>query len=345
VGLISFGIVFFYGNALRFQFSSDVTHGPLYSLATVLSNLLQIAILLALFQYKRIWHPIWIGLFLAELGIGLVTGSKQLIFQTFLPILFYYHYLHRPSTGKVLVTGGVLAVVFVFIFFPLVQNYRTVYYDVLGYRPNPSVSDIFSATNVFYQVIFSESGSNSESITTGLIQRVNWLDSVVMIVRYVPNSMDHIHGETLLPILTGWIPRVIWPDKPTLGFGSYMVQVIIGSKSMTNKGLTAVGELYLNFGLLGIIPGMLLLGMFTRWVYDFTHRFSPSSLLRALMYMELFPVLIFSMQSSLSSMLLGAIRTILFVLVVCWFLRLMPRRRNFPTETGIQYRSFVGNSQ
>jgi hypothetical protein len=71
-------------------------------------------------------------------------------------------------------------------------------------------------------------------------------------------------GETMKYASYAFIPRLIWPDKPTVTrggwFSTYLGLYDTEAEATTAIGMTAIGELYWNFGALGVVIGMLAMG-------------------------------------------------------------------------------------
>ncbi len=71
-------------------------------------------------------------------------------------------------------------------------------------------------------------------------------------------------GETMKYASYAFIPRIIWPDKPTVTrgawFSSYLGLYDTEADATTAIGMTAVGELYWNFGIIGVLVGMITIG-------------------------------------------------------------------------------------
>lgn len=71
-------------------------------------------------------------------------------------------------------------------------------------------------------------------------------------------------GETMKYAGYAFIPRVLWPDKPTVTrgawFSTYLGLYDTETDATTAIGMTAVGELYWNFGTIGVLIGMLAIG-------------------------------------------------------------------------------------
>ena len=71
-------------------------------------------------------------------------------------------------------------------------------------------------------------------------------------------------GETMEYASYAFIPRLFWPDKPTVTrgtwFSTYLGAFRDESEATTSIGMTAIGELSWNFGLGGVLVGMLAIG-------------------------------------------------------------------------------------
>jgi hypothetical protein len=71
-------------------------------------------------------------------------------------------------------------------------------------------------------------------------------------------------GETMEYATYAFIPRLLWPDKPTVTRGAWFSDYLglYGTEGevSTSVGMTAIGELYWNFGMAGVLIGMLAIG-------------------------------------------------------------------------------------
>jgi hypothetical protein len=72
------------------------------------------------------------------------------------------------------------------------------------------------------------------------------------------------YGETMQNLTYAFIPRILWPEKPTVTRGSWFTAYLGGSaseeESQTSTGIYSAAELYWNFGFAGVVLGMALLG-------------------------------------------------------------------------------------
>lgn len=75
------------------------------------------------------------------------------------------------------------------------------------------------------------------------------------------------NGRSIGLALAGWVPRVIWPNKPERG-GSNFVDMHINKSTASNTSLASgpVFEGFVNFGYSGVIGLMLFIGIFIRYL-------------------------------------------------------------------------------
>lgn len=113
------------------------------------------------------------------------------------------------------------------------------------------------------------------------------------IVTYVPSRNPYLYGSSLVESLTVWIPREFWPDKPA-GIGTD-AQDLFEARGGSNSVPTWPGELYWNFGIPGVIVGLLFMGMVCGWWARLNYDNGESELegqVRRLLYAVCFPVLL-----------------------------------------------------
>lgn len=96
-------------------------------------------------------------------------------------------------------------------------------------------------------------------------------DTFTLAVRYTPSVVPYQYGRTLIGILQGAIPRAIWPDKPDVGIGAWFAAHYWGGSEpgapVVPQAVSHPGELWINFGVPGVVVGLALLGVWYRFVY------------------------------------------------------------------------------
>lgn len=90
------------------------------------------------------------------------------------------------------------------------------------------------------------------------------------IINGVPEDLEYKYGTSLLSVFVSPIPRTLWPEKPVLYLGKEIGKKIYRVGDRVNTGIPPglIAELYLNFGLLGILSGMALFGIFLGGLYS-----------------------------------------------------------------------------
>ncbi|GIW68011.1 MAG: hypothetical protein KatS3mg096_879 [Candidatus Parcubacteria bacterium] len=117
---------------------------------------------------------------------------------------------------------------------------------------------------------------NSESLITHL----SYIDQYVFITHHF-NISNYFYGSSFLDLFFAPIPSSIYKDKPPIDEGVYVRQIALGYQikppmplqEIQNKRLSAswpvetLGNMYMNFGILGVIIGMYLLGLLIKLFY------------------------------------------------------------------------------
>jgi oligosaccharide repeat unit polymerase len=106
------------------------------------------------------------------------------------------------------------------------------------------------------------------------------LDQLASTLTLVDRAGKTYYGSTYLALLTSPIPRQLWPEKP--GLAEYVWEYSTPSRPMAEVGMitTLTGELYLNFGYIGMILVSYLTAYGLASVYFRAYRSNYFSVLR-----------------------------------------------------------------
>jgi hypothetical protein len=116
------------------------------------------------------------------------------------------------------------------------------------------------------------SGSQyAEESIVAFFSRFAIISAPTAVLRDAGRWVDFKYGETLLlaPISL-FIPRILWPDKPTIAIGHEFARtfnLLAPGDRETFVAITPVGELYWNFQVPGVVVGMFLVGWLYRWLF------------------------------------------------------------------------------
>jgi hypothetical protein len=185
----------------------------------------------------------------------LLRPSKIWIFRLVFYPLVFYHYRRRklPPLRSALI-GGVLVTIF---FACMVIAHAYVY--AFGYDSGETLRYLSARLD------------NPRVFVDLLLSRFYGIDSIAVIIGHVRQTGHYLMGSSLAEVLYWFVPRAVWPGKPytfsyTFGrlFGGY-----VGWGEGSFATTTLFGELYFNFGILGVVAGSFIFGVFARAVYAY----------------------------------------------------------------------------
>lgn len=99
--------------------------------------------------------------------------------------------------------------------------------------------------------------------------RLNQNDLVGKAVIYLAaGRVGFGEGGTLYAAAVAWIPRILWPGKPSTGGSGSLVSRFTGQvfAANTSVGVGQVLEFYINWGVKSVVVGFILLGMLIRYL-------------------------------------------------------------------------------
>ena len=118
---------------------------------------------------------------------------------------------------------------------------------------------------------------NISSLSEGLSQSLSdfvegaysvGYDKLAVIQTEVDERNSYLWGQSfLLPIIAP-VPRLLWPEKPSVRLGQYVGTDIYKRTNQSGVPPSLPGEFYINFGWLGVALGMVILGGIASRVYS-----------------------------------------------------------------------------
>jgi hypothetical protein len=265
---------------------------PLGTIANLVHWAAMASVCFLILSPRKKWRlsPVWYwGIILAgTVGVfvgNVMTGSKSYIMFSFLPLVWFVVLRKRPD--KVTMAFALCLAVFYFgVVAPGISRARvqgvikgSSLFDQLavaakqslGLEPRSASPGLQPAYELFFQRQFDPLPL---SFILGEVERDGF--------RY---------GETMAYASYAFIPRLLWPDKPFLSKGSWFTAYLgfspRESEATTSTGITATGELYWNFGIPGVVLGMLFIGMLIGAVWRLAGADPRGNLLHMLLYTSL----------------------------------------------------------
>ncbi len=270
-------------------------------------------------RQDRLWRMLFIAVLISEVLWGLISGMKGLVLQNFLVVALVSSFVMRKLNLRW----------FVILFFGLVLLYpiSTAYRAVVrgGGVEVTSFEGVVEAGRVTFSKMAEGESAGGDTWREGLdraLTRLDLLTSVAQVLSLGARASmvrGHVHWW-MLPFYP-FVPRFIWPSKPVLNESTWFTVALWGGSAnpATIGSATAVtypGDLYLQFGLLGIPVGMFVLGIVAQW---FTNRASASVNPRELFVYTAVFLLGFGLEADAFSMWAGLIK----LLATLYVLRLL----------------------
>jgi hypothetical protein len=106
-------------------------------------------------------------------------------------------------------------------------------------------------------------GAVAHGLTTSAARSAT-LDVFADVVRRTPRDIPYLDGSTYLSLVGAFVPRVLWPSKPTKNLGQmfgHRYQYLLDSDVSTSVNLPFLVEFYMNFGEFGVVFGMFVVGL------------------------------------------------------------------------------------
>jgi hypothetical protein len=128
----------------------------------------------------------------------------------------------------------------------------------------------FWAQNSFDKWNEALSDSSGEAFRRALnpsVSRISLLNQTANVVELTPSVVPYQYGWLYSYIAITWIPRFVWPDKPSMSEANQYYQVAYGLSTEDDLGRVSISvglltEGFMNFGWAGVVGIMFLAGIF-----------------------------------------------------------------------------------
>lgn len=192
-------------------------------------------------ERKVKWYVL-IGLVLAYGAVDITySGSRRFLVNIVFAVLLQRHYLRkRLNVHRAL---PLLLVLMIF-------SASWLYVRSTMHEGSEAVRERLAQVNP--NQVFDDVNTQGDNVI---------FDYLIAIMNTVPTTYDYGYGTGLLRFLYFPIPRQVWIDKPE-NVNRILTQRYdpVAYLNGASAGTSLVGEWYLEFGWMGIVPGALLLG-------------------------------------------------------------------------------------
>lgn len=258
-----------------------------------------------------------------QILLALSTGAVWEVVRTTTPFLFCYSAERRRIPWKWLLILTVCLIPFL----GTKQEYRS-YAWYSEESPDINVPNNAIGLGLSYiQLTFRrlmEGGMETYTVAAETSEaRINHLELFTTLKEMTPSPIPFLKGETYATIWWALVPRLIYPDKPTKTVGNEFGRhfgLLHESDDTTSYNLPhQVVEMYINFGVPGVLIGMVTIGLLYRIVLAFLSH--PDSGERGLLIGCALLANLLSLDSDFSLVFGGVIYYVLLMVLFTRFLR------------------------
>jgi hypothetical protein len=241
--------------------------GPL----SILTNVSTICVILLTVDYYsgRLigghWCFLLYGYIVINMILGLLTGSLE---ETIMPlvILIIVHWNIRRKIIYWPVICGILI-------FVSLQPLKFAYRELAWQYSTGNNLSLISKAEIWLDILTGEKSINSqeeeapfEERLRKTLGRLDYFHQFALVYDLCPKIIPYEMGQSYSYLLYAWIPRFIWPAKPTAQQANIDFSIRYGIQSYegtltTMNGIGYLGEGYTNFGVFGAFSIMCILGI------------------------------------------------------------------------------------
>jgi len=265
----------------------------------------------------------WLFLLAIEVGFGLLGGMRGVFLRLIVLPFIVYHYIKQRLSIKHLLIFLLCLMFLISFVIPVMDKYR-------AFSRFVSPGELVSYKELLNSLKETSSlTTHEESPFKKIINRLTDIDSLSLIVKYTPSIWDFQYGKTFIPLFVGFIPRVLWPGKPKFNLGQRFYIDYLGGNpfSGTSAAVTMVGDFYLNFHVIGIVVGMLLIGIIYKSIYLWLVKNEIKTEYCIFTYAMIFFVF-WGIEQDVASIFMHFLRTILSIIVLMLFLKVKLKSLN-----------------
>lgn len=262
-------------------------------------------------RYRRAYLiPVVVAVAVIQLAFGFIVDSKGDALIGGILVIVAQLFVN----GRVPKTWLVPFIVFLFVAFPVMQANRLVrgIYRIDHIEALNNIGEILKDA-----IRFKDDTTVGGERSLAFYERMSLKGSVEMIVTRTGQEVEYQRGYTLLPLVTVFIPRLIWPSKPDVQTGLIMNREFKVSKvAFVYISPSHLGELYWNFGWPGVLIGMSLIGAVLGFIGKYVDMSEHTNITRLLIAVLTIRQLIIGFEGSIAVQYVVWMRAGLLVFVL-----------------------------
>jgi hypothetical protein len=236
--------------------------GPVGTFAAMLGRLMQpLGLLILSYGSARFrglfWTTLIIVVILAQAAAGFIMDTKQTAMMGILMAVV----TRLLVSNRLPVAWIVSALVSIAFAFPVFQANRQM---TTGERGLNHLQAFYNLEEVVQLALASRDKVQSlraDERPPTFVERTFLKPPFEQVIAHVGEDVPYLHGASLADLPLAFVPRLIVGDKPALSIAQLYTHLILHSEDDTFISISHLGDLYWNFGWLGMLAGMLVAGV------------------------------------------------------------------------------------
>lgn len=212
-------------------------------------------------------------LILAYVFIALVVGISSGWLGTFVGLGIVCVIVYTYERRKLPLAAALIVLPVILFFQPGKSAFRERYWRANSTNSN---SDTYlerigfwvkNSWNIWGDAITDRTGEQGKLLANATLSRFSLLQQTANVMELTPDRVPYQYGSLYSYIAVTFVPRFIWPGKPSVNDANRWYQVSYGLTEPSNLSSVSiavgtVAESYINFGWLGPVLIMFPLGVF-----------------------------------------------------------------------------------
>jgi hypothetical protein len=157
-------------------------------------------------------------------------------------------------------------------------------------------------------------------------------DTLANMTATVPSRLPFQYGHTLLDLVIRMLPRPLWTTKP-MEANDLFVSTLWPeeySRSRASSASSFVGQLFLDSGFFSVTIGMIALGIFLRFLWEWRSNW-PDDPGTQIVYASILPFVVILARGTLTNVLSTGL--FVYIPLLIFFLVFAPRSSIYPSRS------------
>lgn len=242
--------------------------GPLLTFAVMLGHMVQpLGILILAYGYAKRRGSLWLALIMTVVMtgvfVGFVTDVKRIALLG-AALVVMTRILVDNKLPKVWIASSIVAIA---LLFPIFQAYRSA---IEGDRGLDRAHAIQELGRVLEIALAARDKEESREVpgerAQSFVERSSVKASLEEVFDHAGVDVPYLQGSSLVALPMAFVPRLLVPDKADVSVGQLYTHKIAKADTDTYISISHLGELYWNFGWLGVLPCMTVYGVLLGFV-------------------------------------------------------------------------------